>query len=208
MKKTISYLSRSLLTLLLTLNLTGCGYSTVQPDDKTTVSIPYIEGDHEGQLTAELARQLNASGVYDLVSSGGDLVLKVALIGERNDIIGFRYDRSEVSEKLEKNLLATENRKVLSAQITLVRPISEEVVLGPIMISGFADYDYIDVSTLRELAYITPSGKREKVIDFSLGQLDSVEGAQDTVLTPAYRQLAQKIIAAIQRSTFKDSSDD
>lgn len=207
MKRIFINLFRNL-KLLSLLSLSSCGYSTYQPDDKTTISIPYIQGDREGQLTAELTRQLTASGLYEIVSSQGDLVLHVSLIGDQNDIVGFRYDRSEESGKLEKNLMATENRRLLSATVTVSQLGKDAPLTGPFTITGSGEYDYIDVSTLRELAFVSSSGKLEKAIDFSLGQLDSVEGAQDAVLTPAYSQLAKKIVAALQRANFKDFSGD
>ena len=187
------------LSILGLLSLSSCGYHMTQPDEKTTLSIPYIQGDREGQLTAELTRQLTASGLYEIVSSQGELVLHVSLVGDQSQVIGFRYDRSEESGKLEKNLMATENRRLLSATVTVSHPGKSEPLVGPITISGSGEYDYIDVSTLRELAFATSSGKLQKVIDFSLGQLDSVEGAQDAVLSPAYAQLASKIISTLQR---------
>lgn len=206
---------RNKLLFPILLSCSSCGYRVADQDAKTTISIPYIEGDHHGQLTSELARQLTVSGLYDLVSSDGDLILQVAIVADQNNIIGFRYDRSEESGKLEKNLMATENRRILSAQVAIVDSHNGKAVIGPLKISGFGEYDYIDVSSLRELAFVTPSGKREKVIDFSLGQLDSIEGAQDDVLTPTYRQLAQKIVAVLQRADLlrsvalsKNSSDD
>jgi hypothetical protein len=39
----------------LALSLTSCGYRTAASDDKTTISIPYVEGDNQGQLTAEIS---------------------------------------------------------------------------------------------------------------------------------------------------------
>jgi hypothetical protein len=212
MKSRLINLFRNL-KLLSLLSLSSCGYSSYQADDKTTISIPYIPGDREGQLTAELTRQLTTSGLYEIVSNQGDLVLAVSLVGDQNDIVGFRYDRSEESGKLEKNLMATENRRLLSAIVTVAHAGKDTPLIGPITIKGSGEYDYIDVSTLRELAFVSSSGKLEKAIDFSLGQLDSVEGAQDAVLTPAYAQLARKIVSVLQRANVestasKDFSDD
>jgi len=192
----------------LALFLTGCGYRTATSDDKTTISIPYVEGDNQGQLTAEIIRQLTNSDIYDFVKDDGDLVLKVSLVGDRNDPVGFKYDRTEKKGKIEHNLMATENRRMLTAQVILSRAGTEEIVLGPLNITATGDYDYIDVNTLKELAFTNPQGKREKTIDFSLGQLDSIEGAQDAVLTPVYRQLAQKIAGALQKNILMRPSGD
>jgi hypothetical protein len=60
---------------------------------------------------------------------------------------------------------------------------------------------------LKELSFINPQGKREKVMTFSLGQLDSIEGAQDAAVTPIYEQLAQRIVAALAKHTMLSSDD-
>lgn len=193
-----------LLASLLSLSLTSCGYHTAASDDKTTISIPYVEGDNQGQLTAEIIRQFTNLDIYDFVKQDGDLVLKVALVGDQSDIVGFQYDRTNKKGKVERNLMPTENRRVLTAQVTLTDACTNEIVLGPLDISANGDFDYIDVNSLKALSFIDPQGKREKVINFSLGQLDSIEGAQDSVLTPIYRQLAQKIAAAVDAKMISD----
>ncbi len=197
---------KQILAGFLALSLTSCGYRTAS-EDKTTISVPYVEGDNQGQLTAEIIRQLTNSDMYDFVRKDGDLVLIVSLVGDRNDHVGFKYDRTEKKGKIEHNLMSTENRRILTAQVTLSRPDTEEVVLGPMTITATGDYDYIDVNTLKELAFRDQQGKRKKTINFSLGQLDSVEGAQDAVLTPIYRQLAQKIAAVLQRRALVVASE-
>ncbi len=149
---------------------------------------------------------MNRTALYDYVSSGGDLELKIAIVGSHEEVIGFRYDRSEKKGKLKQNLLATENRRHAAAEITLFRASEDKPILGPLVVTSTAEFDYIDVSTLRELAFITPSGKREKVIDFSEGQLDSIEGAQDNVRSPLYDDLAKKIAAVVQKAIMTPSN--
>ncbi len=165
-----------------------------------TLSIPYVRGDERGFLTNAVISEMNRTGLYEYVRTGGELELKIALVGHHEEVIGYRYDRSEKKAHLQQNLLATENRHIVSAEITLYRASEEEPLLGPLVVSASAEFDYIDVSTIRELAFITPSGKREKVIDFSEGQLDSIEGGQDNVLSPIYDDLAKKIAAMIQKA--------
>ena len=189
------------LTTFLTLSLTSCGYHTAASDDITTISIPYVEGDNQGQFTAEIIRQLANSDMYEIVKRDGDLVLKVAMAGDLNDIVGFQYDRTVHKGKVERNLMPTENRRMVTVLVTLLDGYTDEVVLGPLKISATGDYDYIDVNSLKALSFHNSQGKREKVIDFSLGQLDSIEGAQDAVMTPIYQQLAQKIAAVLKKTS-------
>lgn len=150
---------------------------------------------------------MNRAGLYDYVSSGGDLELKIALVGNHEEVIGFRYDRTEKKEKLKQNLLATENRRTAAAEITLFRASEEKPILGPLVVTSAAEFDYIDVSTLQELAFVTPGGKWEKMINFSEGQLDSIEGAQDNVRSPLYDDLAKKIAAVLQKAVMTPSGD-
>ena len=186
--------------LLIALSFTSCGYHTAVSDNKTTISIPYVEGDAQGQFTAELIRQLTNSDIYEFVKKDGDLDLKVTIVGDKSDIIGFQYDLSHKKGKIERNLMAEENRRTLTAQVTLTDTSTEKVVIGPVNISTSTDFDYIDVNSLKEVSFINAHGNREKTISFSLGQLDSIEGAQDAALTPIYRQLAQNIALALQKS--------
>jgi hypothetical protein len=199
-----------LLASLLAFSFSSCGYHTTASDDKTTISVPYVEGDAQGQFTAELIRQLTNADLYTFVKKDGDLCLQVSLVGDKNEIVGFQYDQKTEKKgkkvKIERNLMPLENRRTLTAQVTLTDTSTEEVVLGPLNITASTDYDYIDVNSLNTVSFINAQGKREKTISFSLGQLDSIEGAQDAALTPLYNQLAQKIAQAINR--FKILSDD
>ena len=192
---------RRLLSLILVLS--SCGYKTADPEEKTTIAVPYVKGDVEGQLTGAIVRQLNESGLYEYVHNEGDYELKIDLATDRNDTIGYKYNRSEKKGKIEHNLMATENRRTLTAEIQLLR--GEEVVVGPVSVSTSTDYDYIDINSLKELTFTTPQGKRGKTIRLSLGQLDSIEGAQDAALHPLYNQLAQKIVDVLQRSIVPDA---
>ena len=203
MKKNLfPHLWQNLKWIFLLLFIPSCGYRAVSIEERPSVSIPYIRGDDKGLLTSAVIAEMSHMGLYRYVQDGADFVLQVALIGNHEEVIGYRYDRSENSGKLQPNLLATENRRSMVAEVMLFREKEDEPCLGPFVVSSSAEFDYIDTSTLRELAFISPKGKREAVIDFSEGQLDSVEGAQDNALVPLYRNLAKKIAVAIQRQSF------
>lgn len=177
--------------------LAGCGYHFQDKDQRTTLSIPYVKGDNEGQLTSELARQFSASGAYEVVRTGGNLTLRVDIIGDSQDKIGFRYDRNEFDGKITKNLMATENRRNITAEVTLIDASSNQVISGPFRVTASSDFDYADVNSIYDLAFIQPNGKRTTVMNISLGQVDSIEGAQDDALLSVYRILAQKILSCL-----------
>jgi hypothetical protein len=184
----------------LLLILTGCGYrfqDQKSSDGPLTISIPYIKGDDEGQLNTELARVLSNDPHFEYRQNGGAVVLEVAVIADGNDRIGYRYDRNPTSGKRRKNIVGTENRRTLTAEVKLIDTYTQEVLIGPVHVKARADYDYINPNSIRDLTFISSSGKTETVIDFSLGQLDSVEGAHDDSSVPIYRQLAQKIVDGV-----------
>ena len=61
------------------------------------------------------------------------------------------------------------------------------------MIRQTVDSDYVDQNSIRDLTFITTQGKPQTVLNFSLGQLDSVEGAHDDTTDVLYRRLSEKV---------------
>jgi len=179
--------------------LGSCGYQFRDTAERPTVSVPFVQGDYEGQLTNELVKQVVASGAYEYTASGGEYVLQAKVVGDHSDRIGYQYDRKEFSGKRLGNLQANENRRTISVEVSLLDSASGTVVSGPVVVSAFSDYDYVDINSIRDLAFTPPGGFPESVLNFSIGQLDSIEGAQDDAILSAYRQLAQKIVEAIAR---------
>ena len=186
---------------LLCLFLSSCGYlfeGAERSYSKTTISIPYVKGDAEGKLTSALTAALSASGAFECMQNGGSLTLMVNILSQGNDRIGYSYDRSGTKGTLDKNLLPTENRKNTVVEIKLVESASDEVILGPVTVSASIDYDYVDPSSIRDLGF-NNHGKKETSLQFSLGQLDSVEGAQDDAASSLYIVLSKKIVDGILR---------
>lgn len=198
MKKELKFFRNSILIYLFLLS--SCGYhfqNQLGDGNRVTLSVPYIEGDLEGQLTNALVLALSSSGNFKYVHNKGQFILKGAIRGQTNEKIGYRYDRKPTTGKLRKNLLGTENRKTCRVEFVIINSSTGEEVMGPFSVTSYADYDYVDPSSIKDLTFVKPSGKREQVINFSLGQLDSIEGAQDDAASPLYRKLAQKIVDVI-----------
>ena len=175
----------------------SCGYHFEGAETQTgtvTISVPYIKGDPDGHLGRELLRALSSSGQFDCIQTDGTLTLEAAIIAEGDDRIGYRFDRDPTTGALRDNIIGTENRFTLSAEVKLIDAHSNEILIGPQVVKAYADYDYVDSNSIRDLTFFTPSGVPEKVLDFSLGQLDSIEGAHDDSFTVVYRHLAQKIV--------------
>ncbi len=191
--------------------LAGCGgyhFDGAESEAGTvTISVPYIKGDLEGHLNTELIRALSITGVFDCVQDGGELRLDAQITSDGDDRIGYRFDRDPQSGELRDNIVGTENRRTLIATVTLIDNATQAAVLGPQQVKAHSDYDYVDSNSIRDLTFVTKEGVPEKVLDFSLGQLDSVEGAHDDASTLIYRRLAEKIVNGLLVLRVKDLSE-
>lgn len=185
---------------LFCLILTSCGYRW-QPEyperQRPTVAVPFVIGDEEGNLTAELARVLNYSGVADFKNGAADYRLKVTIQNNAFETVGYRRDRQIIEGESKKNLLASEGRRSMTVEALLLRGETDEIAFGPYAITADSDYDYVDGDSLQDLAFAGPGGGQIVVLPFSLGQLESNEAAQEAASRPLYAQLAQKIVDVI-----------
>jgi len=186
--------------------LSGCGgyhFEGGGSGELTTVNIPYIKGDGEGVLNAEIAKALSTSGMYEYVQSGGCLTLEAAIIADGDERIGYRYDRNPTTGKRRDNIVGTENRRDVAVEIKLIETCSDQVIFGPEVIRGTVDYDYVDGNSIRDLVFIE-DGTPQTVLNFSLGQLDSAIGAHDDASFPIYQVVAQKIVYRLLSQRLKE----
>jgi hypothetical protein len=178
--------------------LSSCGYrfnpEEGPAEEVKTITVPYVRGDGEGFLTSELIRQLTDSGYFACVQSGGELILNAVIVSDDSERIGFRYDRHGPKAKKRHRLAPVENRRTVTVEITVLSGRTDAILLEPTRIAADTDYDYIDPNSLRDLVFVDTAGVPQRTIDFSLGQLDSIEGGQDGSSTLIYRILAQKIV--------------
>lgn len=182
-----------LLVLPAMLMLVSCGYRYEDDGEQTTICVPFIKGDEDGFFTSELVRALSATGHFEYRKGNANQELLVTILSDTDDRIGYRYDRNPTTGKRRKNIVGTENRETITVEVKLIDSYTQEVILGPENISASADYDYVDSNSIRDLTFIN-EGKPTTVIDFSLGQLDTIEGAHDDAQIPIFRKLAQKIV--------------
>lgn len=178
--------------LLLAAFAAGCQYRMGQGDNccpYSTVSIPYVDGDVDGDLTAELIKTLASSGTLRYCPSGGQLVLKVKVQEADDDNIGFRYDRKGDGRR-KKTIIPTETRIKAVAEVILMEEGSGKIIRGPVLVHASVDFDH-DYYTSRHEENI-----------FSLGQLSDIDAARTAVRQPLNRVLAGKIVDMINQSWF------
>lgn len=183
--------------LVLSLFLTSCGYRwhyDYPTAAKPTFMVPFIPGDEEALFTAELISSLDASGIVEVVPRGGEYRLEVALKENVNAQIGYRRDPQKINGQIKKNLLASEGRKTLSAEFTVYRGNTKEVAFGPYFLSADGDYDYVDGDSFKDLTFVSSSGQIIEVLPFSLGQLESIESAQEAIHKALFRKISQKMV--------------
>lgn len=189
---------KHLFLFLLLISASSCGYRFERGfEGKTTLSVPYVQGDFEGKFTDALIRAISQSGAFEYERTCGRLSLEVAVMNDENERIGFRHDRSNNTNELRKNIIGVENRRTLCATVTLIDSATEEVILGPYSVKESVVYDYLNENSPEDTSFINSDGIRETSIAFSLGQLDSKDFAEKDALHPLYQRLAQKIIDGI-----------
>ncbi len=89
-------------------------------------------------------------------------------------------------------MLGVEDRRAVIAEVSLVDTRSGKIVAGPFEVSSDVDYDYIDPGSPKDLIF-----KTQSIIQLSVGQLDSYEGAYDDTSYLVFRKLAEKITAGL-----------
>lgn len=167
--------------------LTGCGYrfggGGNEPAFKT-ISIPFVEGDTNGNLTSSIIQELSESGGYTYSRQGGDFELCIKLIDFSDENIGFRYDRKK-NGRLRKSIIPVETRLTVIAEVMLINCITRQALIGPVKISACVDFDH------------DYCAGRKGVNAFSLGQLEDYDAAYEAVIFPLNTILAKKIVALI-----------
>ncbi len=179
--------------------LSSCGYHLPSSSNQS-IAVPYVKGDTSGVFTDFLVRELEMRGWLDY-SSSAPYTLETKIVRDDKDQIGWRYDRKETSATLENRLRPTEGKRTITVLVTLKNEQTGEVLFGPKKVTADVDYDYVNFDTISDLAFSpAPGAPLVSVLAFSLGQLDSVEGAHRAALKPLYRKLSVLIADGLDSS--------
>src|SRR5688572_2942270 len=177
-------LSFIVVPILLCTLFVSCGYrwgNNGLAQRYSSISVPYVQGDWDGSLTAAIVRQIARSGSFEYRSQGGELILIIKIMDLSDENIGFRYNRNKEGE-LKKTIIPVETRLLITAEVVVMESGSGCVVLEPVRLSASMDCDHSYYSSPNE------------VNSFSLGQLADVDAAFEAVMRPLYEVLAQKIV--------------
>lgn len=180
----------SICCLFILFSLTSCGYrmgNSSVLESYSTISVPYIEGDKNGELTAEVIKTLSSSSTLEFVHCGGRLVLKIKVVDFRDNNIGYRYDRNKDGQLIDQ-IIPAETRLGAIVELVVLDSATGCTVLGPAKIVASTDYDQEYYSA------------RNGINIFSLGQVNDSYEARDAAFRPLNRVLAQKIVDFLNNS--------
>ena len=167
------------------LALTGCRYHFGHGDltkNYQTITVPYIEGDFDGDFTEKLVHQLGTSNGFIHKLSGGELTLLVKLIEYKSNDIGYRYDTEDITGVLEDKLVPAETRIKALAEVSLIENTTEKKIIDSKLVMANIDFDHDYYSNIGGLN------------SFSLGQVNDIETAEEIAKRSLNKILAEKIV--------------
>jgi hypothetical protein len=179
---------------ILMLCLTSCGYQVGPSSDLnfySSISIPYVEGDPDGNLTNAIAHAISANTCLEYRRDDGALQLKAAIVNSNDVNIGFRYDRHKDGTILH-SLIPVESRLSIVVEFSVVEAASNKVVLGPVQLSAYVDLDHD--------YYADRNPVDGRVNQTSLGQLTYEGEAFKAAERPLNRAIALKIANYLSHS--------
>jgi len=180
------------LLIFAVLAFTSCSYHVVDNSNSLLLGIPFIQGDKDGSFSKILTQEIASSGLAEFRSRDTRYELHITMNPDALERIGFRYDRF-ADGTLRPNIVGTETRKTVNISVELYDTLFEKVIYGPKNFQAHTDFDYVDPDNIIEMSFVAPDGQRELAFNYSLGQLNTIEGAQDTANLSVYRILSKKI---------------
>lgn len=168
----------------LTFLFTGCGYRAGYEGlaaQYRTITVPYVEGDADGELTNSIIQQISQTGAFEYRNQTASLTLLVKVLNFNDENIGFRYDRHK-DGRLRDTIIPVETRLFALVEIAVRDTCSGKIVLGPARLSASVDFDHDYYSS------------RNEINVFSLGQLSDFDAAEEAAHTPLNCVLARKIV--------------
>ena len=188
-----------LLEACFVLFLSACCYKVEHAEEQImTLEVPYIKGDFDGRLTDAVTQKLLSSSRFNVISHDAQYRLEIKIKKNKNVHVGYRYDRIESTGQLIDRLIPIEERKKMIVEVSVLDSHELKLAYGPYEVEAFADFDFVNFDTYHDLAFIDLQGIPQSSLAYSLGQLDSNEGANHSVYDALYDHLAQKILILLQ----------
>lgn len=200
-----SLFSVCVLVLALAFGLTSCGYQSVayqlRSKEKAEVSIPLIQGDENGSLRYDLAKQLSQVPGFRYSSDvKAQYRLDVKILQDASETIGYVWDEDPITGAFIKRLYPNEKRHKLKVSVSLFDTVSNKIVVPTFQIEDTVDFDFVNPTALKNIEFKDIQGNRQSVLQYSLGQLDSEEGAKQESFEPLSKSISDQMIQALRRA--------
>lgn len=177
--------------------LAGCGYHHYPISSQYRFDIPFIKGDKDGQLTASVIEALSKSPFLRYDPAQPQIHITANIDSVEAEQIGYQYRMKDNDSEVQDRLVPNEGRRSIMVTFHVKMPESKEPY--KIAVEGTSDYDFVDPDSFKALAFNAPNGELVTVLAFSLGQLDSEEGAKLASFAPCYGQIAAKFSERLSR---------
>lgn len=202
MKKVLSF-------ILIAALCSSCRYQSskilLNGDSVIETSIPTINKDPNGYFRNYLAREMAYTNGLYYKEDHAKYKLLVTVTEDTKTKITYMWDRDPVTNKDLRVFYPTEDSRECIAKVELLDSKTGKAVIAPFFVKASADYDYVNPTVRQAVEFTTPSDGTQSVLQYSLGQLDSLEGADKESFNPIYNKLAKKIVARLSRSYPKRS---
>ncbi len=188
----------------------GCGYQACSScgsnnGELTTITIPLIRGDENGDLRTSLAKKVaHTPGLAYSSKTDTRYRLDVKILEDASETIGFAWDEDPITGEFIKRLYPNEGRRKVKASVSLFDSVTEKAVVSPFTVEGVADFDFVNPTALKNIEFENVQGNKQTVLPFSLGQLDSEEGAKQESFRPLSDTIADQIVRALRRAPLKN----
>ncbi|MCH9632325.1 MAG: hypothetical protein S4CHLAM6_06570 [Chlamydiae bacterium] len=178
-------LSRSVPLLAIVFFCQGCGYRSTAYHNALssykTITVPYVEGDAEGQITSQVIQSLSQSGAWKYQTFDAELILKVKILGTKAEDVGYnRFFGSD--NQVERWMVPNERLLSILSEVTVIDMKTQKVVLGPKKLSTSVKFDF------------DPEFNEDNLVGFSLAQYNFVENAQRSAHKPLNEDIAKTIV--------------
>ena len=163
----------------------GCGYRSAIHHNALssykTITVPYIEGDGDGQITSRVIQSLSQSGAWQYRTFDADLILKVKILGTKAEDVGYnRFFGPD--NQTERWMVPNERLLSILSEVTVVDMKTQKIVLGPENLSTSVKFDF------------DPEFSEDNLVGFSLAQYNFVENAERSAHRPLNESIAQTIV--------------
>ncbi len=168
----------------------GCNYhSAIQTQEIQSVGIAFIKNDLLGNLRSYLVLELEKSSLFRF-SKQPELLVYVECVEKEDEDIGFQYARSVTTRS--DRLVVNEKRKWVEAVVSIKNTKTDKTVLKPTKIMAAIDFDFDPAESDDKFTAIGPN--RVPMVTFSLGELESEQGARPIAQELLMQNLAKRIV--------------